>query len=165
MPDVTLDQLRAVLTAEAFEVIAPIFSNIAQHLQESEGHVAELQQQRVSTESLSSAFRDAMSHLTPNQPSVSSATARAPLRTELPIFRGRPDENVCAFISIAKDLLKATHIAQEDWGVIKQENSDQPLTWDKMEQALRTQFDNPARMDELRNSLNRCNYKDMTFGD
>ncbi|KAJ3885469.1 hypothetical protein GG344DRAFT_82675 [Lentinula edodes] len=94
-----------------------------------------------------------MSHLTPNQPSVSSATARAPLRTKLPIFRGCPDEN-------------------EDWGVI-------------MEQALRTQFDNPARMDELRNSLNRCNYKgnvseftpcfqklemqlsptDMTFGD
>ncbi|KAF9061754.1 hypothetical protein BDP27DRAFT_1485485 [Rhodocollybia butyracea] len=141
MSEVTLDQLRAVLSPEAFDVIAPLFTNLAQRLQASEGRVEELRP-------------------APAQPAPSgTATARAPLRTELPTFKGLPAEN-------------------EDWGVItwylakKQQNGDQPLDWNTLQQALRAH-------------LNRCNYKgnvsefiprfqklemqlsptDMTFGD
>ncbi|KAJ3994625.1 hypothetical protein F5050DRAFT_1713549 [Lentinula boryana] len=174
MSDITLDQLQSALTPEAFNVIAPVFTDFAHRLRASEDTVARLQREQLSMDQLSSSLRDALAHLTippaPQAPTnPSTAVARAPLRTELPIFRGRPEENVSAFISIAKDLLKATHIAQEDWGVI----------------GLREQFDHPARTDEIRSSLNRCNYKgnvsefiprfqklemqlspaDMTFGD
>ncbi|KAJ3884054.1 hypothetical protein GG344DRAFT_84650, partial [Lentinula edodes] len=108
-------------------------------------------------------------------PQVHPATARAPLRTELPIFRGRPEDNARAFTSIAKDLLQATHISLDDWGVIisgcfrdaaltwylakKQENGDKPLTWDKLEKDLLAQFDNPSRTDDIRTKLVKCNYK------
>ncbi|KIK55422.1 hypothetical protein GYMLUDRAFT_62550 [Collybiopsis luxurians FD-317 M1] len=164
MSNITLDQLCAVVNPNAFDVITPIFTSIAQHLKQSEGRVAELEHEHISLEQISTTFRDALAHLThtalspppplvqpqPVQPQVQ--VARAPLRTELPLFHGCPEENVSAFISIAKDLLQATHIAQEDWGVIvsgcfhdaaqtwyltkKQGNADQPLQWNELQQGL-----------------------------
>ncbi|KAJ3817351.1 hypothetical protein F5880DRAFT_1511851 [Lentinula raphanica] len=121
MSEITFEQLQSVLNPEAFTVIAPLFTNLAQRLQTSEDQVAELQRERLTVDQLSTSLRESLSHLSapserPGTPS--GAITRAPLKTELPIFRGRPEENVSAFISISKDLLKATHISQEDWGVI-----------------------------------------------
>ncbi|KIK69403.1 hypothetical protein GYMLUDRAFT_53811 [Collybiopsis luxurians FD-317 M1] len=97
MPNVTLDQLQAVLMAEAFEVIAPLFGNLAQHLADSKNWVAELQQAHASMEQLSSALCEAMANVSitvpvPVQPSA-APTVKAPLCTELPTFRGHLEEN------------------------------------------------------------------------
>ncbi|KAJ3991029.1 hypothetical protein F5050DRAFT_1795281 [Lentinula boryana] len=177
MSEVTLDQLQSVLTAEAFSVIAPIFTSIAQRLSTNEQQVANLQNTRVATQQLSESFREALSHITiPHAaPNPSVASARAPLRTELPLFKGRPEENVSAFISIAQDLLTATHISPNDWAVIvsgcfrdaaltwylakKQENGGNALTWESLEAELRKQFDHPARTDEIRTKLTKCSFK------
>ncbi|KAJ3860201.1 hypothetical protein EV359DRAFT_85573 [Lentinula novae-zelandiae] len=131
-----IEQLRAVLPPEMFEVITPIFTGLAHRLTESENRVAELQQGHISMEQLTASFREALFHNSspPVQPvpppQVHPATARAPLCTELPIFRGQPEDNARAFTLIAKDLLQATHISQDDWGIIISGCfHDAALTW------------------------------------
>ncbi|KIK69402.1 hypothetical protein GYMLUDRAFT_53810 [Collybiopsis luxurians FD-317 M1] len=179
MPNVTLDQLQAVLMAEAFEVIAPLFGNLAQHLADSKNWVAELQQAHASMEQLSSALCEAMANVSitvpvPVQPSA-APTVKAPLCTELPTFRGHLEENVRAFLSITKDILLATHISRNDWRIIASgclkegaqtwylakchSNRDSPLTWDALELELLAHFDHPAHTDEIRTKLQKCNYK------
>ncbi|KAJ3885116.1 hypothetical protein GG344DRAFT_83090 [Lentinula edodes] len=139
-----IEQLRAVLPPEMFEVITPIFTGLAHHLTGSENRVAELQQGHIFMEQLSASFREALSH-NPSPPvppvpppQVHPATAQAPL---------------------------PTHISLDDWGIIisgcfhdaaltwylakKQENGDKPLTWDKLEKDLLAQFDIPSRTDDI----------------
>ncbi|KAJ3845985.1 hypothetical protein EV368DRAFT_70282 [Lentinula lateritia] len=151
-----------------FEVITPIFTGLAHRLTESENRVAELQQGHISMEQLTALFREALSHnpSPPVQPvpppQVHLATARAPLRMELPIFRGRPEDNARSSASDPHGVIISGCFrdAALTWYLAKkQENGDKPLTWDKLEKDLLAQFDNLSRTDDIRTKLVKCNYK------
>ncbi|KAJ7696017.1 hypothetical protein B0H17DRAFT_1198337 [Mycena rosella] len=122
----------------------------------------------MTTESLTSAFHDALSGATfhtTSQPSTSqSADRTSSFCVDLSYFRS-VNKNVRAWWSILEDQLKAVHIAREDWVVtVSGLFHDGALTWylskeqeyggqlssiNALYQELKAQFNSPTHVDEI----------------
>jgi hypothetical protein len=84
-------------------------------------------------------------------------------------FSGKQNENVQAWISLAEEALTASQVPKDLWTYVvvqslwdgaatwyiakKRENNDQTLPWEDMKKAMVEQWDNPARINELRMRL------------
>ncbi|KAK7019389.1 hypothetical protein VNI00_018102 [Paramarasmius palmivorus] len=173
-PPDPFERLAAVISPETYAVLHPILAEIAHRVARSEAEIAHVQQENISAERLSSAFRDAVSNITLTLPTGSSSRSSS-LRVDLPQFRGTFNENVQAWISIVQDQLLASQVPKDNWGAAvsgllregaqtwylakKQERGDRPLTWDELTTELKAHFDAPTRIDDLRRSLHQCKYR------
>jgi hypothetical protein len=87
------------------------------------------------------------------------------LHMTLQLFYRRQNENLQAWIGLAKEVLTLARISRDLWASLvvqhlqdaamtwyiskKRENNNTVLTWDEMEATMEEQWNNPARINEL----------------
>ena len=165
------ETLQAGLPSDVYQAMEAIFTSFDQCFQA-------LEHTLVSSQSIQNAIQSGFASTNfcittpaapvtvPSAPSVQRLSA--PHMTLQP-FSGKPNENVQAWISLAEEALTASQVPMDLWTYVvvqslregaatwyiakKQENNDQTLSWDDMKQAMVTQWNNPARINELRMCL------------
>lgn len=109
-------------------------------------------------------------------PAAAPITRLPPPRIVLQPFTGKTNENVQAWVGMAEDALTASQVPRDHWTFMvaqalrepaltwyyaqKQANQGRAPHWDNLRQIMLDQWDNPARINELRMRLNDVVYKD-----
>ena len=117
-PDL-LAQLAAALTPEAYQAIDPILRHLHSHISEAEVAAGEARQNIIGLDQFRMTLHDALRdtiQINVQPPSAPQSSAKtASLHIDLPTFKGLPNKNIRAWLSIVEDQLTASKILTTDW--------------------------------------------------
>ena len=165
-----LETLQAGVAPDTFHAMEAIFDRFDQRFAIIEGAI-------ITAQGIQNAIHDGFASANFNinvppttvpqsQPNtVAPARLSAPRMTLQP-FSGKGDENVQAWITLAEEALTASQVPRDHWTYVvvqslrgaastwylakRKENHDVTPPWSEMKKAMQEQWDNPARINELR---------------